>query len=200
MFGIGKGESKAMTQFKSSYIIHGVDFSSGLSNINEKIRNEWETPDWLFDILHDVFHFTVDAAANIDNYKFSKFFDVEQDGLKQPWDSEIVFCNPPHSKGAYGAWVDKAELEFLNSGITSVLVLPFNWETGGFGGIRDTANYLVLPYKRIKYDPPDGLEGKSPTFYSCIAIFTWFRLSQEDIDKLSKIGNVLDLDNGLLTR
>ena len=180
-----------MTQFKQVFIDEEK---------NSEIRNYWETPQWIVDQLNKVFSFTVDAAANSSNNKFERYFDENADGLKQPWDGEVVFCNPPHSKGAYGAWVDKAQLEFLNSAVTSVLVLPHNWETRGFSGVRDDAAYLILPHKRIKYDPPLDVDGSGPTFYSCIAIFTWYTLSDVQIDSLLKIGHVIDLKSGMLTR
>lgn len=179
-----------MTQFKQEFVDE--------KNIN--IRNYWETPDWIVDALSDVFCFTLDAAANYDNAKFLRYINEERDGLKQSWEEEVVFCNPPHSNGAYGAWIDKAQIEFLNSGVTSVLVLPYNWETKGFSGVREDASYLIMPHKRIKYDAPEGIDGSSPTFYSCIAIFTFEKLSDKQIDILFKIGHVIDLEAGMLTR
>jgi phage N-6-adenine-methyltransferase len=179
-----------MTQFKQEFVDE--------KNVN--IRNYWETPRWIVNELEKVFAFTVDAAANKGNRKFPRYFDEADNGLEQSWEGEVVFCNPPHSKGAYGAWVDKAQIEFLNSGVTSVLVLPYNWETKGFSGVREAASYLVMPHKRIKYDAPAGIDGSSPTFYSCIVVFSFETLSDKQIDILFNIGHVIDLGAGMLTR
>jgi phage N-6-adenine-methyltransferase len=182
-----------MTQFKQQY------YTTEYAERNRKLRNYWRTPDYIFNPLHEVFHFTIDAAANKDNAKLDRFFSESDNGLEQSWDGEIVFCNPPHSHGAYGEWVDKAETEFLNSGTTSVLILPFNWETKGFKPARKTARYLILPHKRIKYDKPtDEFDNISPTFYSGIAVFTWFTLHEKDLDTLSSIGMVIDLEIGMI--
>ena len=198
-----------MTQFKSSYVNeHGED--------NKLIRNHWGTPQWIFDKLNEVFDFSLDAAANDDNFKCRPYFTQKDNGLKQSWEGEVVFCNPPHSGGVYGKWIDKAYLEYLNHGTTSVLVLPFNWETDGgrgpedgknkqkkghgFREVRDGAQYLILPHDRIRYDPPPGIDGDAATFYSCIAVFTWEELTNKQIDILYEIGHVLDLEVGLLTR
>jgi len=55
----------------------------------------WATPQGFFDALNTEFQFTLDPCANEGNAKCEKFFTEEQDGLKQDWDGEKVFCNPP---------------------------------------------------------------------------------------------------------
>lgn len=181
-----------MTQFKTHIT------APEANERNKAIRNYRETPDWLFDALHEVFHFTIDAAANADNNKLDNYFSEEDNALERPWAGEIVFCNPPTSDGEYGIWLEKAALEYLNSGVTTAMVVPLKWETKGFKEVRDTARYLILPDTRVKFDPPEGLEGKSPTFYSCIAVFTWFTFSVNDLELLSQIGSVIDLDKGIV--
>ena len=58
---------------------------------------EYFTPGWLFDELSARFGpFTLDAAAQPDSAKCAAFFDLESDGLSQPW-SGVVWCNPPYS-------------------------------------------------------------------------------------------------------
>lgn len=59
---------------------------------------EWETPQDLFDALDTEFHFTLDPCSTDANAKCAKHYTKEQDGLKQDWTGETVFCNPPMEK------------------------------------------------------------------------------------------------------
>ena len=56
----------------------------------------WSTPQDFFDELNKEFYFTLDPCYNKENAKCDKFFTKKQDGLKQSWDGEIVFMNPPY--------------------------------------------------------------------------------------------------------
>lgn len=44
--------------------------------------DEWNTPQWLFDMLNAEFNFTLDPAATQFSAKCSKFFTMEQDRIK----------------------------------------------------------------------------------------------------------------------
>lgn len=46
---------------------------------------EWETPQWLFDVLNKEFHFDLDVASSHANAKCANHFTVEDDGLNQSW-------------------------------------------------------------------------------------------------------------------
>lgn len=48
-------------------------------------KDDWETPQELFDQLDRMFHFTLDAASSDENAKCEKHFTAEDDGLKQNW-------------------------------------------------------------------------------------------------------------------
>lgn len=50
--------------------------------------------------------FTLDVAAASHNAKCDRYFTVRDDGLRQSWAGERVWCNPPYSN--IGAWVEKA--------------------------------------------------------------------------------------------
>lgn len=62
-------------------------------------RDDWETPQPLFNYLNDKFNFQLDAAATAANSKCVNYFDQEIDALKQSWrlKNGAVFCNPPYS-------------------------------------------------------------------------------------------------------
>ena len=70
-------------------------------------KDDWETPQWLFDDLDSEFHFTLDPCADESNHKCDKFFTKSEDGLSKCWKGENVFCNPPYGR-EIGKWVRKA--------------------------------------------------------------------------------------------
>ena len=70
-------------------------------------KDDWETPQSLFDQLDEEFHFTLDAASNDQNAKCEHHYTVENSGLEHSWEGETVFCNPPYGRNI-GDWIRKA--------------------------------------------------------------------------------------------
>ena len=95
-------------------------------------KNNWATPQWFFDKLDAEFHFTLDPCSDDHNHKCEKYFTEKQDGLKQSWSDEIVFCNPPYGR-VIGKWVKKCfEEVYCGSCKCAVLLLPARTETMWF--------------------------------------------------------------------
>ena len=92
--------------------------------------NEWETPKDLFDMLDAEFHFTLDVCSTDENAKCLKHYTKEQDGLKQDWTGETVWCNHPYGKGM-DAWCRKC-LEHSIGGGTAVMLIPARTDTKAF--------------------------------------------------------------------
>ena len=57
-------------------------FTEGMKT---SLRDDWSTPQWLFDKLNDEFHFDLDPCANEQNHKCENYFTKEQDGLTKKW-------------------------------------------------------------------------------------------------------------------
>ena len=93
-------------------------------------REEWETPQWLFDILDQEFHFTLDVCATQANTKCKRFFTREEDGLKQSWKEEICWMNPPYHD--VPIWLEKAWNETRNKNTVVVALLPSRTNTRWF--------------------------------------------------------------------
>lgn len=95
---------------------------------------EWETPDYLFEFLQDLYGpFDLDPAATNENSKCDLFYDKELDGLFQDWFGK-VFTNPPYGRGKITEkWVNKMfdEMEREEVGIV-VALLPARTETVWF--------------------------------------------------------------------
>lgn len=89
--------------------------------------NEWSTPQDFFDELDKEFNFTLDPCATSENAKCTKYFTVEEDGLKQEWSNDVVFMNPPYGR-EIKYWVKKAYEESLK-GATVVCLIPSRTDT-----------------------------------------------------------------------
>lgn len=61
-----------------------VHFSTG--------KDDWGTPQDLFNTLNEEFNFTLDPCADNNNHKCAKYYTIEQDGLAQSWAGETVFA------------------------------------------------------------------------------------------------------------
>lgn len=91
----------------------------------------WSTPQDFYDELDAEFHFTLDPCATAENAKCVKFYTVKDDGLRQDWGGERVFCNPPYGRALY-AWVKKAHDESHKPGTRVVMLIPARTDTRYF--------------------------------------------------------------------
>lgn len=89
-------------------------------------RQNWETPQWLFDWLNERYRFDIDVCATPENAKCARYFTPEQDGLRQKW-AGACWMNPPYGR-EIAAWVAKAYDE-ARDGATVVCLLPARTDT-----------------------------------------------------------------------
>lgn len=61
-------------------------------------RQDWKTPQDLFDQLNAAEHFTLDAACSPENCKCATGYTIGNSGLTHPWTGHRVWCNPPYSR------------------------------------------------------------------------------------------------------
>lgn len=92
--------------------------------------DEYATPQWLFDQLDAEFHFTLDPCSTDENAKCRKHYTRAQDGLKQDWSGETVWCNPPYGRGI-ADWIRKCYLHATGGG-TAVMLVPARTDTEWF--------------------------------------------------------------------
>ena len=88
---------------------------NGSNAMFTSVSEDWSTPQWLFDQLNAEFNFTIDVCASECNAKVQRFFTKEQDGLKQDWSGETVWCNPPYGR-QIKRWIYKAYKHFIGGG------------------------------------------------------------------------------------
>ena len=87
--------------------------------------NEWSTPQDFFDKLNEEFEFDLDVAATSENKKCDPYFDIDNDGLAQPWhklSSSACWMNPPYG-GHTGDWIKKAYEESLRGATVVCLIV-----------------------------------------------------------------------------
>ena len=93
---------------------------------------EWATPQDFFDKLNEEFHFTLDPCADVLNHKCEKYYTKDQDGLRQDWSGETVFCNPPYGRDVR-KWVQKCFDEVYSGKCRcAVMLLPARTDTRWF--------------------------------------------------------------------
>ena len=127
--------------------------------------NEWETPQDVFDMLNDEFHFTLDPCSTHLNAKCEKHFTIAEDGLKQDWRGETVFCNPPYGR-ELPLWIEKAA-KSAGGGTTVVMLIPARTDTRAFHDYIYNKAEIRFIRGRLKFG---GSKNAAP-FPSMIVIF-----------------------------
>lgn len=127
----------------------------------------WATPQDFFDELNKEFNFTLDPCATSDNAKCSKYFTINEDGLKQDWQGHTVFCNPPYGR-AIKDWVRKCYEESLKPNTTVVMLIPARTDTSYFHDyIYQKAKEIRFVRGRLKF----GDAKNSAPFPSMVVVF-----------------------------
>lgn len=126
----------------------------------------WATPQDLFDGLNNEFDFTLDPCALPENAKCEQFFTPEIDGLKQSWQGERVFCNPPYGRVLYD-WVRKCSSEAQDGNTLIVLLVPARTDTRWFHDFIWNKSEIRFIKGRLKF----GGSKNSAPFPSMICIW-----------------------------
>jgi len=99
--------------------------------------------------------------ANERVVKAARFFDEEDDALKQSWKCDTLFLNPPYSRTLTKQFASKFRNEWEAGQIRQAIVLVNNMtETGAFDMFSRCAAAHAYPRRRIQFI---GVEGRSKT-------------------------------------
>jgi phage N-6-adenine-methyltransferase len=136
----------------------------------KNIRDEWRTPEYLFEILDNEFNFTVDACAKQENRLCERYW---KDCLKESWEGEKVFMNPPYSNPR--PFIQKAYDESLNCLVVALIKCDPSTKLWGIiydyekQQLKNGVRVRFFP-KRVKFIPPKNISESSPNFSSCVII------------------------------
>lgn len=125
----------------------------------KSIRDDWETPQLLFDRLNAEFNLQIDAAADEKNKKCAYYL---KSALIADWRREAqilgcrpnFYCNPPYSNPKH--WVAKAVFE-SGQGATVVMLLPACTDVGWWHDFVLEADEIRFLRGRLKFE----YQGKS---------------------------------------
>lgn len=131
--------------------------NNGSGNIES--RDEWETPQWLFDRLKNQYDITFDCCATKNNTKTKEFSKEDFQDIREV--KGIAWMNPPFSK-AYSMF--KRFFKVVHKGVA--IYRCDNFETKIWQEIIfPNASWVFIPNKRIAYE---GMTGSGSRFPSAL--------------------------------
>jgi len=136
-------------------------------------KQDWETPQGLFDNLNNEFDFELDAFASDKNAKCKHFFTERDDSFQQDWTKyKSIFINPP-----YTSKVQDEVLKKINDTISSnwrgviVLLVPARTDTKRWHDyIFNKADDIRFIKGRLRFEV-DGVPRGSSTFPSAVIVY-----------------------------
>ncbi len=126
-------------------------------------KDDWETPQYVFDYFNRIYKFDLDVCATKDNKKCERYFDKETDGLKQDWYGNC-WMNPPYSQCA--KWIKKAYEESRSNICRVVCLIPARTDTRYWHQYVTHGSVFFIK-GRLKFSNSKN----SAPFPSCVVIF-----------------------------
>jgi phage N-6-adenine-methyltransferase len=113
-------------------------------------KDDWDTPDELFDTLDAEFSFNLDVAASHKNNKCRDYISEGVDALSVYWGppGTRCWCNPPYSRGLQGKFIAQAAGQRKRD-ILTVMLLPAR---------TDTKSFHAFIWDAEKHKPREGVE------------------------------------------
>ena len=125
---------------------------------NNTDRDSWQTPQWLFNILDNQYHFGTDCCALEFNTKCEEYFDDFEKAIIVNY---VAWMNPPFSK-AYKMF--EHYFKVVNKGVC--IFRCDNMETKLWQNvILKNASWILILNKRINYE---GMIGHGAVFPSAL--------------------------------
>ena len=95
-----------------------------------------------------------------------KYYTIDNNGLLQNWQGEIVFCNPPYGR-VIKDWVKKCYEESLKENTTIIMLIPARTDTTYFHDYIYNKAEIRFIHGRLKF----GDSKNSAPFPSMVVVF-----------------------------
>jgi len=162
--------------------------------------DEYQTPQYLYDFLNDIFNFTLDPCASQQIERQKRIntkvkYTIDDNGLFKSWINYSTFINPPYSQ--IKKWIQKSIDEMDNrfgtyrkTGLKPspiVLLVPARTDTRWFHHITNRVYTSVFLLKgRLQFDK--SKTSKAP-FPSCVILLS----ISSTMDKLATTKHVIQV-------
>ncbi len=177
-------------------------YTSIINTKENKIRDSWETPQDLFDVLDGEFGFYIDVCASRSNSKCNQFIDECTDAFMSsgdwfdPHERMVAWCNPPYSNPLKP--VARSIIE-VNDKPGSVVVMLLNHDASTKWyklALENASEIRIMTGKRVQFVAPDGIKASSNSKAQCVIVFrkkqhsapchVWHWDWTADIDQMKK--------------
>lgn len=156
---------------------------------------EWETPQWLFDRLNNIFHFQIDLACTPKNQKCKQGFynNIEYSvhlTMEEARKPISFWCNPPYND-IYD-WVSGCKKASEKDGKkdTVVMLIPASTEISAWHDfIWPYARYIIFLKGRLKFEIEGKPQGSAPKGSALVV----FSNRDYDITPLEDLGQIIDM-------
>lgn len=159
-------------------------------------RQDWATPQDVFDKLNEEFKFTLDPCCSDKTAKCEKHYTIETDGLSKSWEGERVFVNPPFGR-EQASWIKKGFEESQKPNTIVVFLIPARTDTRAFHKYLYGKAEIRFIQGRLKFVNPSSNTPKekwtAAPFPSMICILTKLNNGNDGIPPKPK---VLGIRNG----
>lgn len=137
-------------------------------------RQDWATPQHIFDELDKEFGFTLDPCCTELTAKCKTYYTPKEDGLQQDWKGHNVFVNPPFGR-EQAAWIKKCYEESLKPNTLVVMLISARTDTRAFHQYIYLNAELRFIKGRLKFVNPNSTTPKekwtAAPFPSMVVIF-----------------------------
>lgn len=159
------------------------------ANNTDTRREDWATPQWLFDKLNEVFDFWIDLAASKENSKCERFITEDDDFLSMDGFSHLddrwAWCNPPYGRTGCGKWVSK-----IFEVPSSVSLLPASVGAKWFQQIWGQAYAICFMNERLRFIGAPS----TAQFDSCLVVKSEVGVPFGGLHILRSLGNLVTTD------
>ena len=165
-------------------------------------KQDWGTPQKLFDFINSKFRFTVDGCAHSDNNKLPRYWAPWDDCFSQPWHQERIWFNPPFDSKNYWHKRIVEKMQDERAGNPRVwMIIPFDpstalWRKILFEPLVECIYSVEGKVAFVLSREADGTENYMKSMFQPMAIVAYrYLVISERHKRLIPLGNPLPRRN-----